>query len=98
MHKRKDIKSCLSNISSSLSLLFALAGNDLDPLRLDRVGIIELELDILDDERPDFVAEAVCVEVSLKSRISTASNPVVCSSQISYLECHPSLHLFSKHG
>jgi hypothetical protein len=52
-------------ILPSLSLLLALAGNDLDPLRLNSVGIIKLELNILDNERPDFVAKAVGVEVSL---------------------------------
>jgi hypothetical protein len=49
----------------SLSLLLALASNDLDPLCLNGVCVIKLELNILDNERPDFVAEAVCVEVSL---------------------------------
>jgi hypothetical protein len=63
--KRKVIDSCLSIILPSLSLLLALAGNDFDPLRLNSVGIIKLELNILDNERPDFVAEAVGVEVSL---------------------------------
>jgi hypothetical protein len=63
--KRKVIDSCLSLMLPSLSLLLALAGNDLDPLCLNSVGIIKLELDILDNERPDFVAEAVGVEVSL---------------------------------
>jgi hypothetical protein len=63
--KRKVIDSCHSVILPSLSLLLALAGNDLNSLRLNRVGIIKLELNVLDDERPDFVAEAVGVEVSL---------------------------------
>ena len=82
MLKRKDIQSCLSNITFSLSLFLALAGNDLNPLCLNRVGIIELELDVLDDERPDFVAEAVCVEVSLRSRVSTIRAPSAFSSQV----------------
>jgi len=56
---------CHFTIIPSLSLLLALASNDLDPLCLNGVCVIKLELNILDNERPDFVAEAVCVEVSL---------------------------------
>lgn len=49
----------------SWSLLLALTCDDLDPLSLDVVGIVQLELDVLDDEGPDFVAETVGVKVSL---------------------------------
>lgn len=56
----------VSQATGSLSLLLALAGDDLNLLCFDVVGVIQLELDILDDESPDFVAEAVRVEVSLR--------------------------------
>jgi hypothetical protein len=59
------MNSCHFTIILSLGLLLALAGNDLDPLCLDGVCVIKLELNILDNERPNFVAEAVGVEVSL---------------------------------
>ena len=49
----------------SLCLLLALAGDDLDSLSLDIVRVIQLELDVLDNEGPDLVAEAVGVEMSL---------------------------------
>lgn len=63
--ERKVINSCLSVVPPSLSLLLALAGNDLNPLCLNSVGVIKLELNILDNEGPDFVAETVGVEMSL---------------------------------
>lgn len=56
----------VSQATGSLSLLFALAGDDLNLLCFDVVGVIQLELDVLDDESPDFVAEPVRVEVSLR--------------------------------
>lgn len=49
----------------SLRLLLALAGDDLDSLGLDVVRVVQLELDVLDNEGPDLVAEAVGVEMSL---------------------------------
>lgn len=81
----------------SLSLLLALASNDLDFLGFNIVGIIQLELDVLDDERPDLVTEAVGVEVSLHQFVSTC-----CAydfhTQPSYFERHPGLHFVPKHG
>jgi hypothetical protein len=49
----------------SLCLLLALAGHNLDSLGLDVVCVVQLELDVLDNEGPDLVAEAVGIEVSL---------------------------------
>ena len=49
----------------SWSLLLTLTCDDFDPLSLDIVGIVQLELDVLDDEGPDFVAETVGIKVSL---------------------------------
>ena len=49
----------------SLRLLLALAGDDLDSLGLNIVRVVQLEFDVLDNEGPDLVAEAVGVEMSL---------------------------------
>ena len=49
----------------SLRLLLALAGDDLDSLGLDIVRVVQLELDVLDNEGPDLVAEPVGVEMTL---------------------------------
>ena len=76
----------------SLCLLLALAGDDLDSLSLDIVRVIQLELDVLDNEGPDLVAEAVGVEMSLQQNISACSSYYL-PTQSSYLECHPGLHL-----
>lgn len=56
---------CASIHPCSLRLLLALAGNNLDSLSLDVVRVVQLELDVLDNEGPDLVAEAVGVEMSL---------------------------------
>lgn len=37
---------------------------------MDLVRVVELEVDILDNERPNIVAEAVGIEVSLRERMS----------------------------
>ncbi len=42
-----------------LSRLLAVAADDLDPIGVDRLRILHLEVHILDQERPDLVAEAV---------------------------------------
>lgn len=56
--------------SRSLRLLFALARNDFDLLGFNAVRIVQFELDVLDDERPDLIAEAVGVEVPLGHIVS----------------------------
>lgn len=48
-----------------LSLLFALARHDLDLVCLNTVLIVQLELHILDNERPDFITETICIQMSL---------------------------------
>lgn len=50
-----------------LLLLFRLASNDLDTLGFGLCGIVHLELHVLKNEGPDFVTEAVGVEVALSS-------------------------------
>ena len=59
------------------------------------MSVVQLELDVLDDEGPDFVAEAIRVEVSLWWSVNTS----LSSWQLrrSYLERHPSFHLLAQH-
>lgn len=47
--------------------------NNLDLLSLDLLRIVQLEFDVLDDEGPDFVTEAVGVEMALYIHISIAN-------------------------
>lgn len=42
-----------------------VAANNLDSIGLDRVLIVKFEVHILDQEGPDFIAEAVGVQVTL---------------------------------
>lgn len=49
-----------------LTSLFSVAAHDFDLLRLNVVLVIELEVDILDQERPDFVTESIGVEMTLQ--------------------------------
>ena len=48
-----------------LPRLLRIAAHNLDLLRRDVVLIVQLEIDILDEERPDLVAEAVCIQMTL---------------------------------
>ena len=52
---------------SGLPRPLGVAANNLDFLGLDRVLVVKFEVHILDQERPDFVAEAVSVQVTLES-------------------------------
>jgi hypothetical protein len=47
---------------------FAVAANDLDPIRLDCDIILHLEIHILNQEGPHLIAEAVSVKVALDRR------------------------------
>lgn len=67
----------------SLCLLLALASDNLNLLCFDVVRVIKLELDILDNERPDFITEAIGVEVSLKKPVSTCHSQIICSGEVS---------------
>ena len=62
---------------------------------MDLVRVVQLELDVLDNEGPDLVAETVGVEMSLCRNISTCSMSYL-QSQSLYLERHPGLHFVSK--
>ena len=48
-----------------LPWLLRIAAHNLDLVRRDIVLVVELEVDILDEERPDFVAEAVGIQMTL---------------------------------
>ena len=48
-----------------LPRLLRIAAHNLDLLRRHIVLVVELEVDILDEERPDFVAEAVGIQMTL---------------------------------
>jgi hypothetical protein len=48
-----------------LSRPFRIARDNLDSIAVYRVRIVKFEVDVFDDEGPHFVAEAVCVEMSL---------------------------------
>lgn len=67
----------------SWRLLLALACDNLDLLCFDVVRVVKLEFDILDNERPDLVTEAVGVEVSLKKPISTCHNQIMFLGEVS---------------
>lgn len=56
---------------------FRIAAHYLHLLRLDRRLVIELEVDVFDQERPNLVAEAVGIEMTLE----THHGLVMCPSQ-----------------
>lgn len=56
-----------------LSRTFAVAANNLDPVRLDSRLVIQLESDILDQEGPDIITEPVGVKVALFYRSTDSS-------------------------
>ena len=49
-----------------LARLLGVAAHDLDLLGLDGLVVVQLEVDVLDQERPHIVTEAVRVEVALQ--------------------------------
>jgi hypothetical protein len=52
-------------------LLLGQTGHDLDLLRIELVLVVHLEVDVFDDECPDFVAEAVGIEMALHPILAT---------------------------
>lgn len=51
-----------------------VAGYDLDAVGVDRVRVVELEVDVFDDEGPYVIAEAVCIQMALEAHhVSTKS-------------------------
>lgn len=63
---------------------------------MDGVGIVKLEVDVFDDECPDFVAEPVGIEMSLESSASVSQAPML-KALPTHLERQSSLDLFRKH-
>jgi hypothetical protein len=65
--------------SSALGLARTLrvTANNLDPIGMNLVGVIQLKVDVLDNEGPNVVAESVGVEVSLSGHmlVCDASTP-----------------------
>lgn len=93
-----------------LPRLLRIAAHNLDLLRRDIVLIVELEVDVFDKERPDFVAEAVGIQMTLffcnEPPISLANNlsprrreKEKGSNQDRryYLEVHARLDLIGQH-
>lgn len=61
----------LSGTSWCLALLLVLAllaaaANDLDLVCVNRAGVVQLELNVLDEESPDIVAETVGIKMTLR--------------------------------
>ena len=52
------------------SRFLCIAAHNFDLLCLHIGLIIQLEVDILDEESPDFIAEAICVQMALHSSMS----------------------------
>lgn len=42
-----------------------IAAHDLDLLGLEFALLVDIEVDILDEECPDFVTEAICIQTAL---------------------------------
>jgi hypothetical protein len=83
------------------SLLLArtlrVATDNLDAVGVDLMGVVQLEVDVLDDESPYVVAEAVGVEMSLQSFRSAWQAPPfgrICATD---LERQARLDLFREH-
>ena len=54
-----------SLLLSCLPWSLGVAADNLDLFSRDRILVIQLEIDVFDQERPDFIAEAVGVQVTL---------------------------------
>ena len=59
--------------SSSLSRLLRVAAHDFDLLCCNGIATVQLEIDILDEESPDIVAEAVGIQVALYRHIGMSA-------------------------
>lgn len=93
-----------SNLEPScLPRPLAVAAHNLDLVRRYRGPIVQLEVDVFDQERPDFVAEAVCIQVALyrvrfpflgiRSRPRSQPSP---NAGRTYLERKPRAHLLAQ--
>ena len=75
--------------TSLFSRFLCIAAHNLDLLSLDVVLIVKLEINILDEECPDFVAEAVGIQMTLYTPRSVAIAGQ--SVRRHYLEVHARL-------
>lgn len=71
-----------------------VAAHNLDTVGVDLAVVVELEVDVLDDESPDVVAEAVCIKMSL-SKLSVYAG--VKGSSWTDLESQARLDLVGEH-
>ena len=79
-----------------LTRLLCITAHDLDLIRRDIILIVQLEVDILDKERPDFVAEAVGIEMALQA-CTVSHSPHPETTRHLYLEVHASLDFVRQH-
>jgi len=56
-----------------LSRLLRIAAHDLDLVRLNSILIVELKVNVFDQERPDFIAKAVGIQMALYSATISCS-------------------------
>jgi len=70
-----SISSLPSRVTGTLLLsgLLRIAAHDLDLLGLDVTLIVELEVHILNKERPNFIAEAIGIQMTLHGLLSATS-------------------------
>lgn len=64
----------LSRLRLRFARPLAVAANNLDLVCCDRGLVIQLERHILDQERPHFIAESVCIEVTLNKKGATINS------------------------
>jgi hypothetical protein len=68
-------------LPSPLFSSFAVAANDFDPVRLNRDIVLHLESNVLDQECPNLIAEAVSVKMAL-DRDDLISPVTLCSRHV----------------
>ena len=78
-----------------LAWSFGIAANNLDLVRMDHIRVIEFEVDIFDDERPNLVAEPVGIQMSLEIPFSPKSSLIANTS--TYFESQSLLDLLSQY-
>lgn len=77
-------------INLSLTSLLVCAADDFDFVGVNRVLVVELEVDIFDGERPHVVAESVGVKMALATVSEMSAKP----PRLGYLERKPRLDSF----
>ena len=51
-----------------LTRTLRVAADDLDAVGVDLIRVVELEVDVLDNERPDVITETIGVEMALQTK------------------------------